>query len=150
MKRIIVIAFILMILSAGCVRIPYPDLQKNEIKLKILLDTEDDIGLLIVESDVNGKKESGGISNADRSMLRHNDVLYWSIDKEHYENISDSVTLTLQFTAVTEYCNPNYENIYPEEYSVMMNELSFVTEFGKEYVIKITGNKVNGYSAIIQ
>ena len=53
----------------------------------------------------------------------------------------------LQFTIVTEYFDPNYDNIYPEEYMVPIEPISFQGKFGELYHVIVTGNKVNGYHA---
>ena len=90
------------------------EINENEIALQIQLDLKEDVGLLIIDSDIDREKESGGISNADKTMLKKDDLIYWSIDKQHYETVSDMVELLLNFTVITEYCDPNYENIYPE------------------------------------
>lgn len=83
-------------------------------------------------------------------MLKKDDLIYWSIDKQHYETVSDMVELLLNFTVITEYCDPNYENIYPEEYTMPMKSITFTAKFGDAYSIRITGDKVNGYRAILE
>ncbi len=47
----------------------------DEITLHIQLDTEEDVGLLIYDYCANGHEYSGGISNADRSLLKRNEEL---------------------------------------------------------------------------
>lgn len=79
------------------------EINENEIALQIQLDLKEDVGLLIIDSDIDGQKESGGISNADKTMLKKDDLIYWSIDKQHYETVSDMVELLLNFTVITEY-----------------------------------------------
>ena len=126
------------------------EINENEIALQIQLDLKEDVGLLIIDSDIDGQKESGGISNADKTMLKKDDLIYWSIDKQHYETVSDMVELLLNFTVITEYCDPTYENIYPEEYPMPMKPITFTAKFGDAYSIRITGDKVNGYQAIME
>ena len=58
------------------------EINENEIALQIQLDLKEDVGLLIIDSDIDGQKESGGISNADKTMLKKDDLIYWSIDKQ--------------------------------------------------------------------
>lgn len=123
---------------------------KNKISLQIQLDLKEDIGLLLIDSNINGNIESGGSSNADKSMIKKDDVIYWSIEKENYENISDTIELLLHFTVVTEYCDPNYENTYPDEYLIPMEDITFPAKFGEAYAIKIVGDKTNGYQAILE
>ncbi len=154
MKRMIMLVLCLMIaLSlAGCGRKMPASIQanENEIKLIIGLDLKEEIGLFLVESDIGGQKSVGGTSNADRTMIKPDDVIYWSLDKQHYENVSDTVELTLNFTAVTEYFNPNYDNDYPEEYKIPMDGITFTASFGEVYSIRITGDKANGYQAVLE
>lgn len=83
----------------------------DEISLQIQLDLKEDIGLLLIDSDMDGAVSSGGSSNADKTMLKKGDCIYWPIERQNDENIPDNVTLSLRFTVITEYCEPNYENI---------------------------------------
>ncbi len=127
---------------------PYK-LAKDEIMLVIKLDLKEDIGLLILDNKMNGKETSGGTSNADRSMLKHDEVLYWRMNKKEYANPEGTTELSVHFRVVTEYCTPNYENIYPEEYVVWLDPLTFNVDFGETYNITITGDKENGYQAVL-
>lgn len=149
-KIIISVIVVLIILAIFAISKNNNSSDKNLISLKIQLDLKEDIGLLLIDSDINGEKESGGASNADKKMLKKDDTLYWSIDKQHHEDAADIVDLIIQFTVVAEYCDPNFENIYPEELMIPMEEISFKAEFGKAYSIRITGDKVNGYQAILE
>ena len=67
--------------------------NENEIALQIQLDLKENVGLLISDSDIDGEEERGGISNADKTMLKKDDLIYWSIDKQHYETAADTVEL---------------------------------------------------------
>ena len=55
--------------------------------------------------------------------------------------------LSVRFRVITEYCDPNYENDYPEEYTVLLDPISFNADFRETYHITITGDKENGYQA---
>ena len=107
---------------------------EDEIKLTIQLDLKEDIGLLILDNNLNGVETSGGISNADKTTLKHDEVLDWTLSKQEYEK---------------EYCDPNYENDYPEEYTILTDAISFTASFGETYSITITGDNVNGYQAVL-
>ena len=144
---------------------------ENEIKVNIRLNLDEDIGLLIYEQDVNGIQRFGGLSNANRSMIKKDDhYLYWDFDRELYSeeanydasnhedgasavsdvnSMPDTVPVTLRFTVVTKYYEPNYDNDYPEEDMVPMNEVTFMADFGTTYVLEITGNRTDGYHAEI-
>ena len=154
MKKIIVFTVISVLLAFslfGCGR-PYQyQAVDDEIKLIIQLDLKEDIGLLLIDYDAGGKEGSGGMSNADKTMLRRDDLLDWTFDKKLLDipEQADGVDLTLRFTVVTEYVEPNYEDIYPEEYKIPMKELSLKAKFGESYFITIRGDKTSGYSAVI-
>lgn len=122
----------------------------DEISLQIQLDLKEDIGLLLIDGDIDGNVSSGGSSNADKTMLKKDDCIYWPIERQNYENVPDTVELSLRFTVVTEYCEPNYENTYPSEYQIPMEAITFPAEFGKSYSIRITGDKTNGYQAALE
>lgn len=126
-----------------------PQAAEDEILLIIQLDLKEDIGLLILDQNLDGVEASGGISNADKSMLKHNDVLYWTLNKQEYENPADAGNLSVRCRVITEYCDPNYENDYPEEYTVLLDPVSFNADFGETYHITITGDKENGYRAAL-
>lgn len=122
----------------------------DEISLQIQLDLKEDIGLLLIDSDVDGNVSSGGSSNADKTMLKKDDQIYWPIERQNYEGVPDTVELSLRFTVVTEYCEPNYENAYPAEYQIPMDAITFPANFGASYSIRITGDKTNGYRAVLE
>ena len=127
-----------------------PQAEDDEIKVNIRLDLDDDIGLFLVSYDVNGAEGSGGVSNADQSMLKKDSKdLYWSFYKEQLETITDTVDMKLSFTVVTEYFEPNYDNNYPKEYMIPLDVISFKANFGETYCVTIKGSKVNGYQVFI-
>ena len=147
---LVCVAALLAVGMVGCGRSSdAPQAAGDEIQLIIRLDLKEDIGLLIIDHDLGGNKGSGGISNADRSMIKRDDVLYWTFDKQYYDNPADTADLTLRFTVVTEYCDPNYDNIYPEEYMIPMEAVSFRADFGKAYSVTIAGDKDKGYQAVL-
>lgn len=157
-KKTVILCLVLLIMAlsvcmSGCSGDDAPPLAaEDEIKLIIQLDVKEDIGLLILDQNVNGDERSGGISNADKSMLKHDDMLDWSYHKNGIELggveiPGNTVDLSLRFRVITEYCEPNYESIYPEEYTVLLDPISFDADFGKTYHITITGDKESGHQA---
>ena len=62
----------------------------DEITLHIQLDTEEDVGLLIYDYCANGHEYSGGISNADRSLLKRNEELIVVWNQQALNNPSDT------------------------------------------------------------
>ena len=125
-----------------------PQAENDEIKVNIRLDLDEDIGLLLFSYDVNGTEGSGGVSNADQSMLKKDSKdLYWSFYKEELETAADTVDMKLSFTVVTEYFEPNYDNNYPKEYMIPMDAFLLQVNFGETYYVTIKGSKANGYHA---
>ena len=124
-----------------------PKAAEDEIMLVIQLDLKEDIGLLVLDQNLSGSETSGGISNADRTMLKHDEVLYWTFSRQNYENLPETVDLSVRFRVITQYFDPNYENIYPEEYTVLLDPVSFPADFGETYHITITGDRQTGYQA---
>ena len=122
----------------------------DEIALHIQLDTEEDIGLLVYDYRAEGHEYSGGISNADESLIKHNsdNIVVWN--KEELNTLSDIFELSMQFRIITEYVTPNYENIYPDDITKYMEPISWDANFGESYFITITGDKTNGYKAILK
>lgn len=58
--------------------------------------------------------------------------------------------MSIQFTVITEYVDPNYENIYPAEYTKLMDAIPLKANFGESYLITISGDKMNGYKAVLK
>ena len=102
----------------------------DEIALHIQLDTEEDIGLLVFDYRADDHKYSGGMSNADRSLIRRDsdNIMVWK--QEELNSSSDTVELSIQFRIITEYVEPNYENIYPENLTKDLEENSFEAQVG--------------------
>ena len=55
----------------------------------------------------------------------------------------------MQFRIITEYVDPNYENVYPDDITKYMEPISWKANFGESYFITITGDKTNGYKAVL-
>ena len=156
-KRLLLLILAAALLSfalSGCSLLRYyfspEDDAKDKIKVNIQLDLEEDIGLLVINHNVNGKTGAGGISNADKSMLKRNSKdLWWDFEKERHEVAGDTADIIISFIVVTKYFEPNYENEYPEEFQVPVNEIRFTAAFGETVTVKLTGGKENGYSATV-
>lgn len=121
----------------------------DEVVLHIQFDTKDDISLLVYDYRVDDHEYSGGISNADKSLIKHDSdvIVVWS--REGLGACSDAVEFSIQCRIITEYVNPNYENVYPESITKYANPLSLEARFGKTYFVTITGDKTNGYIATL-
>ena len=121
----------------------------DEIALHIQLDTEEDIGLLVYDYHADSYEYSGGISNADGSLIKHDSDNIVVLNKEELNNIADTFELSMQFRIITEYVAPNYENVYPDDITKYMEPISWEAHFGESYFITITGDKTNGYKAAL-
>ena len=119
----------------------------DEIALHLQLDTEEDIGLLVYDYRADSHEYSGGISNADGSLIKHDSDNIVVLNKEELNNIADTFELSMQFRIITEYVAPNYENVYPDDITKYMEPISWEANFGESYFITITGDKISGYKA---
>ena len=121
----------------------------DEIALHLKLDTEEDVGLLVYDYRAGSHEYSGGISNADGSLIQHDsdNIVVWN--REELNLSSDPFELTMQLRIITEYVAPNYENVYPDDITKYMEPISWEAHFGESYFIAITGDKTNGYKVIL-
>ena len=121
----------------------------DEIALHLKLDTEEDVGLLVYYYRAGGHEYSGGISNADGSLIQHDsdNIVVWN--REELNLSSDPFELTMQLRIITEYVAPNYENVYPDDITKYMEPISWEAHFGESYCITITGDQTNGYQAVL-
>lgn len=121
----------------------------DEIALHLQLDTEEDVGLLVYDYRADNHEYSGGISNADGSLIKHDSDNILVLNKEDLNNIADTFELSMQFRIITEYVAPNYENAYPDGITKYMEPISWEAHFGESYFITITGDRVDGYKAVL-
>lgn len=121
----------------------------DEIALHIQLEMKEDVGLLVYDYRANNHQYSGGTSNADKSLIKHDDNIVVVLNKQQLNSSSDAVELSMQFRIITEYVTPNYENIYPEDITKYSDPISWEAQFGKSYYITVSGDKTNGYTAIL-
>lgn len=121
----------------------------DEIALHLQLDTEEDIGLLVYDYRADSHEYSGGISNADGSLIKHDSDNIVVLNKEELNNIADTFELSMQFRIITEYVAPNYENIYPDDITRYMGPISWEAHLGESYFITITGDMAKGYQAVL-
>lgn len=148
--KIFIIIIILLILSFLLIKY----LKNNEyntpleeITLEIKLDLKEDIGLIIIDYEVDDISGSGGISNANKTLISHNDTLTYTLNKQEFNNLSNIENLIINFKIITKYIDPNYENIYPEEYTSIIAPIQIKAHYGETYHLTITGDKTNGYIA---
>lgn len=126
--------------------------RNDEIALRIKLDVNEDIGLVVFDYNLDGHDFSGGISNADRTMIKRDDELVQVWDKEILkrdlgkEITSDNYPFQITFRIITEYVEPNFENVYPEEITKYLEPIEWTAYFGQEYHFTITGNNTDGYT----
>jgi hypothetical protein len=123
--------------------------EGDETALYITLELDEDIGLIVYDYTADGRGFSGGVSNADRSMIKRDDVIINVWNKEQLECDGETVDLTFKFRIITEYIDPNYENVYPVELTRYIDPVSLRAEFGNAYKIVISGGKESGYKALV-
>ena len=122
----------------------------DEIALHVQMDTKEDIGLLVFDYYADGVEFSGGISNADKTLIKNSDDIIIALNKQELNSSYNDVKLEMYFRIITEYTEPNYENIYPENITQCIDTpVSWKASFGEEYFITITGDKANGYKAVL-
>ncbi len=154
-KKVIgIIAAIVVVMGLGLV--VYNQIIPNEyvpaddeIALHLQLDTEEDVGLLVYDYRADSHEYSGGISNADGSLLKRDSDNIVVLHKEELNNIPETFELSMQFRIITEYVAPNYENVYPDDITKYMEPISWEASFGESYFITITGDKAKGYQAVL-
>ena len=142
----IVIVFILGVLLYFRMSSNDFKVSDDEIAMHIQLDTKEDIGLIVYDYIVDGHEYSGGIANADKSLISHDskEIQVWN--KQELNTSSDSVDISMHFRIITEYVDPNYENIYPNDITKNIElPISWNAKFGEEYFVTITGDNQNGY-----
>ena len=156
MKKTIIVIIAAIVIILGISLVVYNQIisseyvpADDEIALHLQLDTEEDVGLLVYDYRADSHEYSGGISNADASLIKRDsdNIVVWN--KEELNNLSDTFELSMQFRIITEYVAPNYENIYPDDITRYMEPISWQAHFGESYFITITGDKTNGYKAVL-
>ena len=119
------------------------------LALHLQLDTEEDVGLLVYDYRIDSHEYSGGMSNADGSLIKHDSDVIVVWNKEELNSPSDTFELSMQLRIITEYVAPNYENVYPDNITKYTEPISWEAHFGESYFITITGNKTSGYKAVL-
>lgn len=153
-KRIFIILAILSFIILSFIIYKYANSSdytpaNDELALRIQLDVKEDIGLLIFDYEVNGHEFSSGISNTDRSLLKHDDQIIHVWNRDQLEGSSDPLDLSINFRIITEYVEPNFENSYPKELTKVLNPISLKAEYGQIYDLTISGDRINGYKVVI-
>ncbi len=154
-KRVWTIIAIMAILGSGLIiyKQIIPDKYVpalDEIALYTQMDTKEDVGLLVYDYRADDFQGSGGISNANKSLIKHNSYLNLVWNRQELNSSSENVELSIQFRIITEYESPNYENIYPKDITKYLEPISWKANFGESYHIIITGDKLNGYKALLK
>ena len=129
----------------------------DEIALRVKLDLSEDVGLIVYDYEIDGNIGGGGMSNADRSLIKRDEelILTWNREelKEHdliREIDSDHFPIRMRFRIITEYVDPNFDNAYEEDITRYLEPIEWEAYFGKEYKFRITGDKTNGYSIVME
>ncbi len=149
---VVAITLVLGLLLLLCKQIFFDEYKPadDEITLHVQMNTKEDIGLLVFDYYADDVEFSGGISNADKSLIKNNSdiVIVWN--KQELKSSYNDVELKIYFRIITEYVKPNYDNIYPENITQYIDTpISWKAHFGEEYFITIIGDKANGYKAVL-
>lgn len=107
------------------------------------------MGLLVYDYRAEDRDYSGGISNADGSLLPGDseNMVVWN--REELESTADALALWIRFRVITEYVTPNFENVYPADITKALEPIAWEARFGQTYTIAITGDRTNGYQAVL-
>ena len=147
---------VILILAAGFIlyQILFPDefkVNEDEIALRIRLDTAEDIGLLVYDYNINGEDYSGGMSNADRSLIGHDEeiIVTWN-EEDLHADLKEENDITVTFRVITEYTDPNFDNVYPEEITMYLDPIEWEAHKGEEYQLLISGDNTNGYEVTME
>lgn len=145
---IILLSIILYIIINKNNKVEETEPSDEEIFFHINLDVPKDFGLLLIEYETKGASGSGGVSNANKSLIKHNDKLTYSLSKQDFDNATDITDLTLTFKIVTEYVDPNCEDNYPASSIITLNPVQINAHYGNTYHITITSDE-NSYQSIL-
>lgn len=153
-KRIFIILAILSFIILSFIINKYANSSdytpaNDELALRIQLDVKEDIGLLIFDYEVNGHEFSSGISNTDRSLLKHDDQIIHVWNRDGLEGSSGPLDISIKFRIITEYVEPNFENTYPKELTRVLNPIFLKADYGHIYDLTISGDRINGYTVVI-
>ncbi len=120
---------------------------KNVIRLQVRLDLQEDIGLLILDYDAPGLSGSQGTSHADRSLIGRGERCDFALCRQDFSGRADAVPLTLRFTIVSEYVDPNFDNLYPAELVLPLEPIMLEAAYGRSFDLLISGSRASGYRA---
>ena len=154
-KKIAITIIVVIALGLGfllCKQIFFDEYKPadDEIALHVQMNTKEDIGLLVFDYYADDVEFSGGISNADKTLIKNSDDIVIVLNKQELKSTYNNVNLEIYFRIITEYTEPNYENIYQENITQCIDTpVSWKASFGEEYFITITGDKANGYKAVL-
>ena len=128
--------------------------EEDEFAIVVKLDVEKDIGLLVYDYQINEHQFGGGVSHADRSMIRRDEQLIITFSREELNNEletdTDKYLIKMRFRIITEYVDPNFENIYPQDITRYLEPLEWEAYLGQQYNIRITGDKTGGYMITLE
>ena len=127
--------------------VPGFEAEEDKISLQIQLDLEEDIGLFLREAEAPGFSVTGGQSNADRTLIRRDELLYDSFTRRQFETPDEPKKISIRFSVVTEYMDPNFENNYPDELVRSLDPVTVSACFGDTVRIVVHGGRDSGYWA---
>jgi hypothetical protein len=151
LKRKALAVFIILILMLISFVVCYisnsdkePTASEDEVLLIFDLDTQDELYQVSMDYLIDGEiVGDAGFRNADSTPFVENDRIYYPFNLDAEYDISK---LSLQLY-VADFINDFGD--HEGEYKIK-NRLDLSAEYGKDYYITITGDKENGYTAILK
>lgn len=125
--------------------VPGFEADEDKITLQIQLDLQEDIGLFLCEAEAPGFHVTDGQANADRSLIRRDELLYDSFTRWQFMDPDEPKEITLRFSVITEYADPNFENRYPAELTFATDPVTISARFGDTVRIIVHGGRDSGY-----
>ncbi len=125
--------------------VPGFEADEDKITLQIQLDLQEDIGLFLCEAEAPGFHVTDGQANADRSLIRRDELLYDSFTRWQFMDPDEPKEITLRFSVITEYADPNFENHYPAELTFVTDPVTISARFGDTVRIIVHGGRDSGY-----
>lgn len=80
-------------------------------------------------------------------IRKDSDDNYIVLNRTELDDAEEPVHVKLLFRLITEYTDPNFENIYPEEITESIAPLDLTVSYGQMFNLYITGNRDDGYQA---
>ena len=150
MKRAIAAACAAILLALplpGCGE-PYAPAD-DEIALRIQLDLDEDIGLLVIDYAAGESSGSGGVSNADKSPLRRDELLFYTLERHFFDDPSAVGQPAPGLHGHNGVSGAQLRKRLPRGIHLPAGGVILGAEFGEVYSLVISGGTESGYEAVL-